>query len=73
MGVGLLRKQFIFCAKQLDNVLEGRLPKAMERKLKATAKKRGYGKKRAGAFVFGTMRKTGWKPKTQRNRTKKKR
>jgi len=53
--------------------LEDKVPKAMERKLKATAKKRGYGKKRAGAYVYGTMRKTGWKPKTQRSRTKKKR
>jgi hypothetical protein len=43
------------------------MPKAMERKLKATAKKRGYGKKRTGAYVFGTMqRKTSWKPKRGR-------
>jgi hypothetical protein len=42
------------------------VPKAMERKLKATAKKRGYGKKRTGKYVYGTMRKTGWKPSTQK-------
>ena len=44
------------------------MPYAMERALKATAKKRGYGKKRAGAFVFGTMRKTGWAPSTKKGR-----
>lgn len=38
------------------------MPEEMERKLKATAKKRGYGKKKTGAYVYGTMRKTGWKP-----------
>lgn len=38
------------------------MPKAMERKLKATAQKRGYGEKRTGAYVFGTMRKAGWTP-----------
>lgn len=38
------------------------MPKKMERKLKAIAKKKGYSKKRAGAFVYGTMRKAGWKP-----------
>lgn len=38
------------------------MPKAMERRLKAIAKKKGFSAKRAGAFVYGTMRKTGWKP-----------
>jgi hypothetical protein len=47
------------------------MPKKMERALKATARKRGYGKKRTGAYVYGTMRKTGWKPSTQRRRRKK--
>ncbi len=39
------------------------MPKALERKLKAEAKKKGLGKKRTGAYVYGTLRKTGWKPK----------
>jgi hypothetical protein len=39
------------------------MPKAMEKKLKAEAKKKGLTKKRAGAFIYGTMRKMGWKPK----------
>lgn len=38
------------------------MPAKMERALKAAAKKKGLGKKRAGAYVYGTMRKTGWKP-----------
>lgn len=37
-------------------------PLKLERKLKREARRRGYGKKRAGAYVYGTMRKTGWKP-----------
>jgi len=39
------------------------MPKQLERKLKAEAKKKGFGKKRANAYVYGTLRKTGWKPK----------
>lgn len=31
------------------------MPVKLERKLKRTAKKRGYGKERAGAYVYGTM------------------
>lgn len=48
------------------------MPEAMERKLKATAKKRGYSKERTGAFVYGTMqRKTSWKPHKNKNIRKK--
>jgi hypothetical protein len=47
------------------------MPKALERKLKAQAKKRGLKGKRANAYVFGTLRKTGWKPSTQKRRKKK--
>ena len=42
------------------------MPEEMERKLKAEAKKRGYSKERADAYVYGTMRKTGWKPSHQK-------
>ena len=38
------------------------MPKKIERKLKAEAKKKGLGKERAGAYVYGTLRKMGWKP-----------
>lgn len=39
------------------------MPKALERKLKAEAAAKHFGKKRTNAFVYGTMRKLGWKPK----------
>lgn len=39
------------------------MPKALERKLKAEARKKGFKGKRANAYVYGTLRKTGWKPK----------
>lgn len=38
------------------------MPEAMERALKAQARKKGLKGKRADAYVYGTMRKTGWKP-----------
>lgn len=39
------------------------MPKKLEAKLKREAKRKGYGKKRSGAYVYGTLRKLGWKPK----------
>jgi len=33
------------------------MPIKLERKLKSQAKKKGYGKKRAGAYVYGTLAK----------------
>ena len=39
------------------------MPKALERKLKAQARKKGYKGERAARYVYGTLRKTGWKPK----------
>ena len=39
------------------------MPKKLERKLKAQAKKEGLTGKRADAYVYGTLRKTGWTPK----------
>lgn len=42
------------------------MPAAMEKALLRTAKKKGYGKKRTGKLVYGTMRKAGWKPKRER-------
>ena len=35
----------------------------MEKALKKEAKKKGLNAKRAAAYVYGAMRKTGWKPK----------
>jgi len=42
------------------------MPIKLERKLKAQARKKGFGKKRTGAYVYGTMRKMGWKPSHQK-------
>ena len=39
------------------------MPAAMEKKLKAEAKKKGLSPKRAAAYIYGTMRKAGWMPK----------
>jgi hypothetical protein len=45
------------------------VPKALERKLKREAKQKGLGEKRANAYVYGTLRKTGWTPSTQSKNT----
>lgn len=44
------------------------MPEKMEKELKAQAKKKGIkkGSKRYGAYVYGTMRKTGWKPEREK-------
>jgi hypothetical protein len=42
------------------------MPKKMEEALKKEAKKKGLGKERTGAYVYGTMRKEGWKPKREK-------
>ena len=39
------------------------MPKKMHRQLKKTARKKGLTGKRKNAYIYGTMRKTGWKPK----------
>lgn len=44
----------------------------MEKKLKKEAKKKGLKGERADAYVYGTMRKTGWVPSTQKKKKKKK-
>jgi len=44
------------------------MPKALERKLKKKARKKGLKGKRFNKYVFDTMRKTGWKPKKERRR-----
>ena len=49
------------------------MPKAMERKLRAAARKKWpKNKKRQDAYVYGTMRKVGWKPKRRKRRKKRK-
>lgn len=41
------------------------MPKAEEQALLRVARARGYNKERTGAFVYGTMRKQGWKPERE--------
>jgi hypothetical protein len=43
------------------------MPKKLEKKLKQQAKKKGFSGERADAYVYGTMRKQGWKPQGHRN------
>lgn len=38
------------------------MPKKAEQAMKRTAKKRGYGKERTNAYVYGGLRKMGWRP-----------
>ena len=49
------------------------MPVAMERALRKQARKKGLKGKRADAYVYGTMRKRGWKPKRKRTRRPRKR
>jgi len=38
------------------------MPKELERKLREQARKLGLSDKHADAYVYGILRKTGWKP-----------
>lgn len=38
------------------------MPKKLEKELKREASKKGLKGERANAYVYGTLRKTGWKP-----------
>jgi len=43
------------------------MPKAIEKKLKKQARKKGLSGKRLNAYVYGTLRKKfGWKPKRKK-------
>lgn len=48
------------------------MPLALERQLKKEAKAKGLKGKHASAYIYGTLRKTGWRPSTQKSGTKKK-
>lgn len=45
------------------------MPKKVERALKKQCKKKGLKGRKCDRLVYGTMRKQGWKPKTQRRHT----
>jgi len=42
------------------------LPDKLKKKLKAKAKKKGFKEKKTKAYIYGTMRKTGWKPSKEK-------
>lgn len=42
------------------------MPKKLERRLRRNARRKGFDKKRQDAYVYGTLRKIGWKPKRER-------
>jgi hypothetical protein len=42
------------------------MPKKLERELMKQAKKLRLSQKRTDAYVYGTMRKTGWKPSREK-------
>ena len=42
------------------------MPKALEEKLARKASKKGLKGKRRRAYIYGTMRKTGWTPRKAR-------
>ncbi|OPZ23044.1 MAG: hypothetical protein BWZ02_03336 [Lentisphaerae bacterium ADurb.BinA184] len=42
------------------------MPKELERKLKRRAKALGLSRQARDRYVYGTMRKTGWRPRRER-------
>jgi hypothetical protein len=42
------------------------MPVKLEKELKKEAAQKGLTGKKADAYVYGTLRKTGWKPATQK-------
>jgi len=42
------------------------MPEELERKLKRSGKKKRFGKERLGAYVYGKLRKLGWKPSREK-------
>ena len=46
------------------------MPKKLERELKRRAASKGLTGKRAAAYVYGSLRETGWKPKRERRARK---
>lgn len=42
------------------------MPKELEEKLKKQGQKKGYKGERLDKYVYGTLRKTGWKPNREK-------
>jgi len=43
------------------------MPAALERKLKKEVSGKNWSKERKNAYVYGALRRTGWKPKREMN------
>ena len=46
------------------------MPEELERELTAKVAKKNWSKKRKNAYVYGTMRKTGWTPSREKHRSR---
>jgi hypothetical protein len=46
------------------------MPKKLEKKLKQEAEKKGLSEDSFGAYVYGALRKTGWKPEKEKKYSK---
>jgi len=46
------------------------MPKELEKRLAKQARKMGLLGDRKGAYIYGTLRKTGWKPKKRKGKKK---
>jgi hypothetical protein len=44
------------------------MPEQLERRLRRQAKARGYSKVQTNRYVYGTMRRSGWKPGRRRRK-----
>ena len=42
------------------------MPKELENKLKQQVSNKNWSEERKNAYIYGTLRKTGWKPSTQK-------
>lgn len=42
------------------------MPKALEERLRKRATKKGFKGKRRQAYIYGSLRKTGWKPSREK-------
>jgi len=46
------------------------MPKRLENKLKKDVAKKNWSQEKKDAYVYGTLRKTGWKPDWEKKRKK---
>ena len=44
------------------------MPKVLEKKLRQQGRKKGFTGARLDKYVYGTLRKSGWKPKKKRKK-----